>query len=383
MIKILYIGGEDANQKGAVGTHTNGIIKALDTNNLISLHTVFYKYSMPIYTGKDFSICSKSKPKMVFFKIYNILAYVIFIRKIVHCKTIDYIYFRFDPFFYFFFSLFSWDQKIIVEYNDVFLDQINFAIRKGEWSRFGRLVRSSKFYKKFILSTEKKAFARSHLTVVVTHGLLKYCNYLFESKKYLILNNATNVKVDTPINQIKGKLKLSHVGTLTHWDGLEELIDALILAKTIDKYFDYEFSIIGDGSLKESLLLKIRENNLANNIIFKPSVSHNEAISHLLTIDVVPLLKTIDSYGLSPIKYYEALGLGCYLVVSNIEHINEVPDFAGSVVSFPLDVCEIAKALITISNNIDSIRKNRMKIANYANNYHTWDMRINELLKYL
>jgi glycosyltransferase involved in cell wall biosynthesis len=217
----------------------------------------------------------------------------------------------------------------------------------------------------------------------VTEGLLNYCNGIYKSSKYVILNNATNVKITGNIEKINGKLKLSHVGTLTHWDGLEELIDALIIAKKIEKNFDFEFTIIGDGSLSKTLKNKITINNLSNQIKLKSSIPHTEAITHLLNIDVVPLLKTINTYGLSPIKYYEALGLGCYLIVSDIKHINEVPKFAGTIVSFPLDINEIALKLIYIFSNISEIRQKRKDIVNYANENHTWDMRINTLLKFL
>ena len=128
---------------------------------------------------------------------------------------------------------------------------------------------------------------------------------------------------------------------------------------------------------------KILINDLSEHIILKSSISHSEAISHLLKIDVVPLLKTINTYGLSPIKYYEALGLGCYLIVSDIKHINEVPKFAGTIVSFPLNINEIALKLLYIFSNISEIRQNRKAIINYANENHTWDMRINKLIQLL
>ena len=383
MINFLYIGGEDANQKGAVGTHTNGIINALENNSLISLYCIFYNYAIPSYKSNHFLVYVTNKPLNYFKKILNIYFYILYIKKILKNKPVEYIYFRFDPFFYFIFSLFSWDQKIIIEYNDIFIDQIYFAINKGEWGKFGKIIRSSSFYKKFILYNEKKAFKNSYITIVVTEGLLNYCNGIYKSSKYLILNNATSVKINGNIKDIDGKLKLSHVGTLTHWDGLEELINALIIAKKINKNFEYEFTIIGDGSLRQKLMNKILINDLSEHIILKSSISHSEAISHLLKIDVVPLLKTINTYGLSPIKYYEALGLGCYLIVSDIKHINEVPKFAGTIVSFPLNINEIALKLIYIFSNISEIRQNRKAIINYANENHTWDMRINKLIQLL
>jgi glycosyltransferase involved in cell wall biosynthesis len=383
MKKFLYIGGEDASQKGAVGTHTNGIINALDSCISISLYCIFYKYAIPAYTPNDVFIFNSKKPQNYLKKIVNIFFYISYIKKNLKYNPVDYIYFRFDPFFYFIFSFFRWEQKIIVEYNDIFIDQINFALNKGEWGRLGSMIRSSFIYKIFIRFNERNAFKNSYFTVTVTEGLSNYCNGIYKSTKYVILNNATNVKISGNIEKINGKLKLSHVGTLTHWDGLEELIDALIIAKKIEKNFDFEFTIIGDGSLSKTLKNKITINNLSKQIKLKSSIPHTEAITHLLNIDVVPLLKTINTYGLSPIKYYEALGLGCYLIVSDIKHINEVPKFAGTIVSFPLDINEIALKLIYIFSNISEIRQKRKDIVNYANENHTWDMRINTLLKFL
>ena len=42
-IKILYVGGLNANQKGAVGSHTSGVIKALKNNDKIDLQGLFFK----------------------------------------------------------------------------------------------------------------------------------------------------------------------------------------------------------------------------------------------------------------------------------------------------------------------------------------------------
>lgn len=40
-IKILYVGGLNANQKGAIGSHTSGVIKALQNNDKIDLQGLF------------------------------------------------------------------------------------------------------------------------------------------------------------------------------------------------------------------------------------------------------------------------------------------------------------------------------------------------------
>lgn len=379
---LLYVGGFQSGQRGAVGTHTSGIIRGLEKSKEINLIGAFYSFAKPFYCPKKSFFFEADAPKGVVSKILLMLRFVFFIRSFLKRGDIDTVYVRFDPFFCFIMS-FLWKKKYVVEYNDVFLDQVDFACKKGAWSKWGRYIRSSVLYKKFILFAERRVFERAALVVVVTEGLFDYCVNVCVSAKLVILNNATDVTYERVDVVSPNLLIISHVGTLTYWDGLEDFLSALALAKNKDKNFSCHFNIIGDGALKETLLKTIKNLGLQENVSMRSAVTHAEAQQFLSTTDVVPLLKTISGYGLSPIKFYEAMGKGCHLLVSDIPHINEIPSFVGSVVQFPLNIEEIADAILECWRNIETIRSQRLAVANYAQREHSWDRRIEQLLLHL
>lgn len=385
--KVLYIGGTAADEKGAIGTHTSGIINSLEKNNSIELFGVFLSDSKPSFLPKESYFHKiKSIKKNYFSKVKSTIKYSKYIRDIVKATDPDYIYIRYSPFSYLSFYIFNLDfsRKVILEYNDIFYEQILFAAKRGEWSSIDKWIRLSKLYKIFVLSVEKLAFRKSYLTVLVTEGLLDYCINIESKANAIVVQNATNIfKVQDSENVGNSCLYLAHIGTLTYWDGLEELVDALHIALNINKSFNFNFNIIGDGALKEKLVNKVKALGMNDFINFIEPMPHDKAIKFLEKTDVVPLLKTIDGYGLSPIKFYEAMGSGCYLLSSDIPHINEVPDFVGKVVSFPLEVNEIASDILDIWENIENIRSNKSRIASFAIKNCSWDARVDQIVQEL
>jgi glycosyltransferase involved in cell wall biosynthesis len=198
------------------------------------------------------------------------------------------------------------------------------------------------------------------------------------------LNGTTSRSIE--INSIRNDLDylvLGHIGTLTYWDGLVELIEAIRFC--INKFPDIKikFLIIGEGSLKNKLEYLVKLKKLESVVFFNNSVVYSKVDIYFDKIDVVPILKTLNTYGLSPIKYYEALSFGKTLIVSNIEHLNELPFFAGKIVSFPLNIEEIANELYDLYIKQEEIRENSRKINKYANDNLTWEKRIDYLIENL
>lgn len=202
----------------------------------------------------------------------------------------------------------------------------------------------------------------------------------------LVLENASNVEFDANLshsNNSNDVLRLGHIGTLTSWDGLSELINAIYLAIKNDSNIKIKLIIVGYGTEKINLETLVDYLHLKAVITFHDPVPHNEAIELLHNIDVVPLLKTINDYGLSPIKYYESLAVGRTLIVSDIEHINEIPEYIGKVAKYPLDTKDISNILTNLYYNKENIINRVGEISQYAQIHHTWDKRIDKLLSKL
>ena len=379
-IKILYVGGLNANQKGAIGSHTSGVIKALKNNDKIDLQGLFFKNCLPnvmpsVYYTFDSTI--KINPLS---KIIQIIGFSLFFRKLIQKNQYDYVYFRFDPFFAPIISR----KNSIIEYNDLFLSQIKFAASKNEWTNFGKFLRLSKFYRLYVEFSEKFSFNKSALIVVVTKKLKDYCLKFNLDNKVLILKNATyKIGYEQYERESDEYLTLGHIGTLTYWDGLTDLIYGMKSCIELFPECKLRLFLIGEGSMKSEIVSLVNHLKMNHIVFIENEVSYKFVPELYKKIDVVPLLKTIEEYGLSPIKFYEALAYGKSLIVTNIPHINELPDYAGSIVDYPLNIDQIALVIKEMFLNKTKIRKNEKLIHDYAMEHHTWDNRIKELIKVL
>lgn len=382
--RIVYVGGLTSDQSlpGAVRTHTAGILRALDESPEVELVGVFASYGLPAYMPAQAHVLTAAPPRTAGGKIATALRYARFANRVIRRVRPRFVYCRFDP------SLSplirSAGSGVITEYNDVFLDQIEFALRRGHWGRIASAIRASAAYRKAIEHIEERVFRSSRLVVCVTEGIAQHCARVAPSSNRLVLPNASNAQPSprgsAPAVDGSEPLRISHVGTLTYWDGLEELLEALAVARQRCEGFRFVLNIVGTGSLRPTLEAQVVRLGLSENVVFSPPVAHPEALVVLEGTDVVPLLKTIASYGLSPIKYYEALAMGCIVVASDIPHINEGPGFAVRVVAYPLVVEEIADVLLRLHEDRAGIRALRPEIVRYARTHHTWRARVETLL---
>jgi glycosyltransferase involved in cell wall biosynthesis len=144
---------------------------------------------------------------------------------------------------------------------------------------------------------------------------------------------------------------------------------------------DILFYIIGNGVMKEKIISLVTTLQLTDNVFFKDAMSFAEAIEYVKACNLVPLLKTIVSYQLSPIKFYEALGMGKPILSTDVEYINEIKNTKyGKVVSSPLSTSEISNAINFLFENAQYFIDKQSEIKNFALENHTWNQRVETIL---
>lgn len=390
MIRMLYVGGQTASEKGAVGTHTAGIISALKRNPQVELLGSFYESALPKSVPDDSFFYREPRITSMWGKpgkLLSIFFYSLFVRKTAKHVGAQYVYVRFDPVLCFFVSFLLKRYNIIIEYNDLFMSQIEFAAERGQWGEgISKKIRLSILYRRFILTVESVSFSRAYLVVAVTESLLSYCRKIGMDVNGVVVKNATDLQIDEssnfPFNDDQ-VLRMAHVGTLTYWDGLEELFQAVKLAYQKSPKFRCELVVVGDGKMTNALLRAVKTLEIEESVIFFDAIPQDKAIEHLKSCDVVPLLKTMVDYGLSPMKFYEALGAGCHILASDVPHMNEDSGKFVTNVSFPLDVEEISDKLLALHTEVREIRASRVDTSQYAALNHSWDSRVRVLVDQL
>nr|WP_083434346.1 glycosyltransferase [Sphingomonas sp. Y57] len=370
---ILYIGGIDSSEKGAIGTHTSGVISGFMSNGA-HVHGIFLEGREPNIRPQSLTLVKPSRLEGRIGSLVNRFLIIRNARKLKH--KFDVIYHRYDPIL----SIFLADNVDILEYNDDILNQIEHVRRLGGYSYLGGMLRKLIYPFLFAVS-EKKCFASAKKVVCVTQKLLEVVRRRQPQARPIFLPNASLAIFDpTCADDRTTTLRLAHVGTLTYWDGILELVEAV--KKFVDMRPDdpIRLDIVGSGSLLDRIITSIKEKSLENHVFLHDPVNHNEALEFLHKIDIVPLLKTTSEYGLSPIKFYEARCLGRYLICTDIPHISEIDVGEGIVVPFPFSIENIVDALGYAFDNLDDIRRNAAQRALQASQKHSWHARIQILL---
>lgn len=119
----------------------------------------------------------------------------------------------------------------------------------------------------------------------------KFIEYGFQNKKLTLLNHFINVDCDYE-DEPPGDYLL-YVGRLSEEKGVKTLIDAVINVESC------KLKIVGDGPLKEELILYIKSKNVINKIEFLGYKDHK---------DVIALIKQCK-FLVIPSEWYEVTGL--------------------------------------------------------------------------
>lgn len=401
---LIYVGGLTSCEKGAVGTHTMGIIKAFSASDIFQK---IYVLGTNLHCFRQINVDIIEIPinnlssgnvffKTIFYKKYT-KTLLSKINEIIehygNCEILIYNRFALNI-SHGVFKLLATNTnsniKSILEYNDITIDQIDYLAKRKSWGTIGSIIRSNYISKQLISRQEKYVFNNAGLIVAVTDKIKQYILSISPSANVIVVPNATDVSLiaaneKISLQEIRKELKLptdkfiiSHVGTLTSWDGLIELIHAF-------KKFSYRnrslLVIIGDGLMKTSIKELILQEEIQADVILKDAMPFAEAIKYVQACNVVPLLKTIDSYQLSPIKFYEAMGLGKVLICTDVAYINEIKNTNfGKVVSLPLNIDNITDALEALYEDRNENLQLKNTIQRYAKENHTWDARVRAIL---
>lgn len=403
-MKLIYINLENANERGAIGTHTAGIVNGF--SNI--LNEVFLIVDEPldnISNNVRSDICNPVGRKIEkrIKKILLLKRKLKYLFSRARASETEILYTR----FHFWFTpviVFLVRQtektmhckiKIIIEYNDIISEQIDYMLLHGQYSFFGKFLRG-KVYKNIISRLERYSFQRADLIVSVTASLAQYAHDKSSRKTTaLYVENATDKQniitsaLADDIFKTRKKLGLAceekyfyfcHVGTLTPWDNLDILIKSIAESKYLELL---RLVIVGTGSEERRLKILVETCGVQNNVIFVSELPRVEALEYVKAADVVPLLKHKFTYGLSPIKYYEALGLGKYVMATNIPHIDQAAKIGmGETVNFPFQQEDILLCIEKLYEKREKIRNLTLKIAKYATSHHTWEERCRKILNF-
>jgi len=126
-----------------------------------------------------------------------------------------------------------------------------------------------------------------------------------------------------------------YIGTLVDYEGLEILLEA---AKALAEAGETRFRvlIVGKGDQCEALKAQARKLDLVGLVEFRPAVPHDEVpkLYQELDVAVFPRRPLPVCEIVSPLKPFEALAMGCPILVSSVAALREIAEDSGNGLVF-------------------------------------------------
>lgn len=167
--------------------------------------------------------------------------------------------------------------------------------------------------------------------------------------KYNLSNYESVLKEDFGLES--HKLVVSYVARLDHGKNHDFLID--LWPKVLEEVPNALLCFAGDGVLKASLMLKVKERNLQDHIIFLGSINN---IPDLLSVtDIAVFPSSFEGFSLVLLEYF-AMNLPS--VISDIEPFKEIATDGINAYIVPTDnTLKFSQRIISLCKN-ESLRKN-------------------------
>jgi glycosyltransferase involved in cell wall biosynthesis len=186
--------------------------------------------------------------------------------------------------------------------------------------------------------------------------------------KIVVIRNGANTDMFQPmdISVARKKLNLNQsgnyicfVGAFSAWHRIDRLVRSVPLV--LQDYPNTRFLIIGDGKMKQDLIILAEQIGVHDKIIFTGRVPYQEVPLYINASDVCvfPSTKNFrnNRTGGSPLKLYEYMACGKPVVVGNVAGVSDDVTDANS--GFVVDTAnndEMARAIIKLLSN-EQLRK--------------------------
>ena len=156
-----------------------------------------------------------------------------------------------------------------------------------------------------LIKSGKQAYAVVDRLLAVSPSLQAQIKKHFGKDSEVVYDMIGDVFLETPINLNKSRkpFRFVSVGSLNEGKGFDVLIQAF--SRISDR--DAELVIIGDGSIKESLVRLIQDLSVQGRVLLKGRLSHEEIVAHLSEADAYVLASRSETFGVS---YVEAMAMG-------------------------------------------------------------------------
>jgi glycosyltransferase involved in cell wall biosynthesis len=179
--------------------------------------------------------------------------------------------------------------------------------------------------------------------------------------KISLLPNGVDIKQFMPLERdkelidelgLKDKTIIGYIGSLVDYEGIDLLIEAVLVISHSRK--DFHLLVVGTGSYLPRLLELTSELGVSDFVTFVGRVSHSDVNRYYSIIDICPLprLPLPICEEVSPLKPFEAMAMEKCVVMSSVSAMAEIIDTRDTGVLFTKgDIDSLAETLVTLIND--------------------------------
>lgn len=168
---------------------------------------------------------------------------------------------------------------------------------------------------------------------------------------------------------------IGFAGTFAPWQGLDLLVSAVGLVKKQNS--NILFALLGSGRQQQELQTSIQREGLSDCFVFLPPCPQEQVADFLNACDagVIPIHDPRKlRYGLSPLKFWDALGVGLPVLVPAGADLDDVlADLNVPGVFNPGDTQSLADEILRLARNVESYRARRDEIHKAVCEKYSWD----------
>lgn len=201
-------------------------------------------------------------------------------------------------------------------------------------------------------------------------------------ERVMAIHNGAAVDLFVPGDRLAARRELGlpedaaligFTGVLAAWQGLDLLIDA---AARLPSDRPWQVLIVGSGEMKGELLRRIADGRLEDRVRLLPEMPHSQVPRLVQAFDlvVVPIHDPRKlRYGLSVLKFWEALSVGLPVLVPDQGDLGDVlrelrwpGEFASG------DAADLARRIGEVMADLPALRRRQAEIHQLIRQRHSW-----------
>ena len=196
-----------------------------------------------------------------------------------------------------------------------------------------------------------------------------------EPGKIRVTHNAVNpAKIACAVNAATGSDKsdevvVGFVGSLRSWHGIDLFMQAI--PKVLQANPRVVFRIVGSGELEGEFRRFVDRAGRASRVLFVGRVSHEEALAHVVNMDIA-VMPNSNAYG-SPMKIFEYMALGKATIAPRLGPLEEIIcDGVTGILIDPDNQNSLCGAIVELAQDAALRETIGRRAKEYVLGHHTW-----------